>query len=108
MKEPGFRKVYFLYKFLATNFLTENCTGFENIIKEMNTSQIHLSKHKSLHCDNLNCKSVFSLVDKCNSCNRTFCKECLQNCENCNLLTCKFCIVIQYSKTQDIIKCPIC
>jgi hypothetical protein len=95
-------------KFSGNNFLTENSSGFENILKEMGDSQNQLSKSKGIRCDNPNCKSIFSVLEKCNSCNKTYCKECLTACENCNQQTCKFCVTIQYNKTQDIIKCPIC
>ncbi len=74
----------------------------------MNLSQNAFNKVKVSRCDNPNCKSAFSLSDKCSFCNKIYCNDCLTNCEMCTTQTCKFCIVIIYSKKKDIAKCPIC
>ncbi len=89
-------------------YMKEENSGFENIMNEMSTSQTAFNKIRVTKCDNPNCKNAFSIFDKCLSCNKTYCNECLTNCENCDSQTCKFCITIQYSKSKDIAKCPMC
>ena len=88
--------------------MTEDSSGFENIIKEMNLSQNIIDKVKIIKCENPNCKTAFSQYEKCLSCNRTFCKVCLLNCESCMSKNCKFCIRVIYSKFKDVQICQNC
>ncbi len=107
MIEKDFQKVFLLNE-LEFNLITEQSSGFENIIKEMNNSQISISKVKIIKCENPNCKTAFSMYEKCNSCYKFFCSNCLNICEKCCLKTCKFCVRIEYEKFKDISICPNC
>ena len=88
--------------------MTENSSGFENLIKEMNNSQNSIDKVKIWHCQNPNCKTAFAKYEKCLCCNKTYCSTCLNQCDNCSVICCKFCTRIVYSKFRDFQICPNC
>ncbi len=90
------------------NLITEDKSSFESILKEMNNSQNIISRVKIIKCENPNCKSAFSKYEKCNSCGKFYCDNCLNLCDNCNMKCCKFCYKIDYSKFQDIMICANC
>ncbi len=106
MNVADLHRVGFVY--LDFNYIKEESSGFENIMNEMSSSQTAFSKIRVTKCDNPNCRNAFSIFENCLSCNKTYCKECLTNCENCSTQTCIFCITIQYCKSKDIAKCPMC
>ena len=94
--------------FLGFNLMTEDASGFEFIIREMNISQNSIDKVKITKCENPNCKTAFTKYEQCKSCNRTFCSSCLVNCESCVTKNCKFCIRVLYSKFKDTQICQNC
>lgn len=88
--------------------MTEESSGFENVIKDMNNSQILMSKVKIVKCENPNCKTAFAKYEKCKSCYKMFCMNCLLSCENCNQICCNFCSSTHYEKYKDTQICPTC
>ena len=101
-------KIKIKFNFLEFILITEDSSGFESIIKEMNTSQMSIERVKILKCENLNCKTAFLKYENCLSCKRIFCENCLAFCETCGQKCCKFCFRIDYSKFKDLIICPNC
>lgn len=89
--------------------MTEDTSCFENILKEMNSSQTCAEKVKTIKkCENTYCKSLFQTNDTCLCCNKIYCVNCLTTCENCGIKICKFCTRIDYSKFHDRQVCPTC
>jgi hypothetical protein len=107
MKEISILKVFSTIN-LEFVLITENSSGFESLLKEMNNSQIHNEKSKIHKCENPNCKTAFPKFELCTSCNKNFCGTCLTNCEICCQKCCIFCIRIDYDKYRDTQICSNC
>jgi hypothetical protein len=92
---------------IGFNLMTDDSSGFESIIKEMNSSQ-QITEKSANQCHNINCKSVFMKYEVCKSCNRKFCEKCLCTCSHCSNITCLFCARIDYTQYEEVQICPNC